>query len=108
MSPRASAVRRSISFRADSTPGSRRPLPSRRSVCTEHLRIRKSGNGGAAGRVKWIEHLGDQNHLHVTIGDTDVVTLCDRNASLAVGDIVDVELTSPLFFAADGERVRAN
>jgi multiple sugar transport system ATP-binding protein len=77
-------------------------------VRTEHLRIRKSANGGAAGRVKWIEHLGDQNHLHVTIGDTEVVTLCDRNASLAVGDTVDVELTRPLFFAADGERVRAD
>jgi hypothetical protein len=37
-----------------------------------------------------------------------VVTLCDRNASLAVGDTVGVELTRPLFFAADGERVRAD
>src|SRR5437667_6311467 len=36
-------------------------------VRTEHVRIRKGANGGGAGRVKWIEHLGDQNHLHVTI-----------------------------------------
>ena len=77
-------------------------------VRTEHMRIRKSANGHAAGRVKWIEHLGDQNHLHVSIADTEVVTLCDRNAGLAVGDSVDVELTAPLFFAANGERVRAN
>jgi len=76
-------------------------------VRTEHVRIRKSANGRAVGRVKWIEHLGDQNHLHVTINDTDVVTLCDRDTGLAVGDTVDVELTAPLFFAADGERVRA-
>ncbi len=77
-------------------------------VRTEHLRIRKSPNGSAIGRVKWIEHLGDQNHLHVTIADKEVVTLCDRDAGLAVGDGVDVELTAPLFFAANGERVRAN
>ena len=83
------------------------PMSSRRAeaatigVRTEHVRIRKSANGGAVGRVKWIEHLGDQNHLHVTIADTEVVTLCDRNAGLAVGDAVDVELTAPLFFAAE-------
>jgi multiple sugar transport system ATP-binding protein len=77
-------------------------------VRTEHVRIRKSANGHAVGRVKWIEHLGDQNHLHVMIADTEVVTLCDRDAGLAVGDTVDVELTAPLFFAANGERVRGN
>jgi multiple sugar transport system ATP-binding protein len=77
-------------------------------VRTEHVRIRKGANGGAAGRVKWIEHLGDQNHLHVTIADTDVVTLCDRDAGITVDDTVDVQLTAPLFFAANGDRVRAN
>jgi multiple sugar transport system ATP-binding protein len=76
-------------------------------VRTEHVRIRRSANGSAVGRVKWIEHLGDQNHLHVTIADTDVVTLCDRDVGVVVGDAVDVELTAPLFFAANGERVRA-
>jgi multiple sugar transport system ATP-binding protein len=75
-------------------------------VRTEHTRIRKSANGSAAGRVRWIEHLGDQNHLHVTVADTDVVTLCDRDAGLAVGDLVDVELAAPLFFDANGDRVR--
>ena len=33
---------------------------------TEHLRSRKAANGEADGEVDWIEHLGDQNHLHVT------------------------------------------
>ncbi len=75
-------------------------------VRTEHVRIRKSVNGSAVGRGKWIEHLGDQNHLHVMIADTEVVTLCDRNAGLAVGDAVDVDLTAPLFFAAGGQRLR--
>src|SRR4029453_8637270 len=77
-------------------------------VGTEHGRIPTRPNGSAVGRVKWIEHLGDQNHLHVTIADTDVVTLCDRDAGFVVGDAVDVELSAPLFFAANGERVRAN
>jgi multiple sugar transport system ATP-binding protein len=75
-------------------------------VRTEHVRIRKSVNGSAVGRVKWIEHLGDQNHLHVMIAETEVVTLCDRNAGLAVGDAVDMDFTAPLFFAASGERLR--
>src|SRR5438045_9599442 len=75
-------------------------------VRTEHLRIRKSANGNATGRVKWIEHLGDPNHLHVMIAETLVVTLCDRNAGLAVGDAVDIVVTAPLFFAASGERLR--
>jgi multiple sugar transport system ATP-binding protein len=75
-------------------------------VRTEHTRIRKSANGSADGRVKWIEHLGDQNHLHVTMADLDVVTLCDRDAGLAVGDAVEVELAKPLFFDANGDRVR--
>jgi multiple sugar transport system ATP-binding protein len=75
-------------------------------VRTEHVRIRKSAIGNAVGRVKWIEHLGDQNHLHVMIGETEVVTLCDRNAALAVGDAVDFDLTVPLFFAENGERLR--
>ena len=75
-------------------------------VRTEHVRIRRSANGGASGRVKWIEHLGDQNHLHVTIADTDVVTLCDRDAGLAVGDAVNVDLEAPLYFDASGHRVR--
>jgi multiple sugar transport system ATP-binding protein len=75
-------------------------------VRTEHVSIRRSVNGHATGRVKWIEHLGDQNHLHVMIAETEVVTLCDRDADLAVGDAVDVELTAPLFFDASGERLR--
>ena len=61
----------------------------------------------APARVKWVEHLGDQNHLHVMIADTEVVTLCDRNAGLAVGDAVDIEFPAPLFFAASGDACAA-
>jgi multiple sugar transport system ATP-binding protein len=73
-------------------------------VRTEHLRIRRSETG--VGRVKRIEHLGDQNHLHVTLADTDVVVLTDPDEGLNVGDCVVLELTAPLYFGADGTRLR--
>ena len=76
-------------------------------VRTEHVRIRKSSDGPAMGRVTWIEHLGDQSHLHVAVADTDVVTLGDPDTGLAVGDAVELEMVAPLFFDARGERVRA-
>ena len=78
-------------------------------VRTEHVRIRKSADrkpdGSAVGRVKWIEHLGDRNHLHVTVAGAEVVTLGDPDAGLAVGDAVELELVAPLFFDASGARV---
>jgi multiple sugar transport system ATP-binding protein len=74
---------------------------------TEHLRIVKSEGAAAHGRVKWIEHLGDQNHLHVVIDAHEVVTLADPDSGLAVGDEVGVSLVRPLFFDAQGERVAA-
>lgn len=74
-------------------------------VRTEHLRFRRSANGAARGKVTWIERLGDQNHLHVAIGDRDVVSLTDPDSGLAVGDMVSVEVDRPLFFAEDGRRI---
>jgi multiple sugar transport system ATP-binding protein len=50
-------------------------------VRTEHLRITRAVNGGAKGKVTWIEHLGDRNHLHVRIGDTEVVTSATKSRS---------------------------
>jgi multiple sugar transport system ATP-binding protein len=76
-------------------------------VRTEHVRIRKAVNGSAVGRVQRIEHLGDQSHLHVAVGDTVVVTIGDPETRLAPGDHVDVEMVAPLFFDARGDRVRA-
>ena len=76
-------------------------------VRTEHVRIRKSANGTAGGRVRWIEHLGDQSHVHVTVADTEVVTLHNADNGLAVGDAVDMEMVAPLFFDTRGERVRS-
>ncbi|MBV8407415.1 MAG: ABC transporter ATP-binding protein [Alphaproteobacteria bacterium] len=74
-------------------------------VRTEHVRIRKANDGGALGTVSWIEHLGDQDHLHVAIGERDFVTLSDADAGLGVGDPVAIEVMRPLFFDAAGRRV---
>ena len=35
---------------------------------TEHLRSRRRKGGARPRPVAWIEHLGDQNHLHLTVG----------------------------------------
>ena len=61
----------------------------------------------AKGRVAWIEHLGDRNHLHVRIGETEVVTLADPDAGLNVGDDVAIEVVRPLYFDESGDRVKA-
>jgi multiple sugar transport system ATP-binding protein len=74
---------------------------------TEHLRIAKAVNGAAIGKVDWIEHLGDQNHLHVSVGNHKLVTLADPSSDLASGDTVSLAFVNPLFFDAAGGRVRA-
>jgi len=74
-------------------------------VRTEHVRIRKAENGCALGTVSWIEHLGDQDHLHIALGERDFVTLSDADSGLSVGDPVAIEVTRPLFFDAAGRRV---
>src|SRR5689334_7247108 len=42
---------------------------------TEHFRVAKAANGGSHATVDWIEHLGDQNHLHVSVGGHKLVTV---------------------------------
>jgi multiple sugar transport system ATP-binding protein len=84
------------------------PAPSNAATIgarTEHLRIRKAANGSADGKVTWVEHLGDQNHLHLSVAGRDVVTLTNTDAELSVGDAVTVELSQPMFFGPDGARL---
>jgi multiple sugar transport system ATP-binding protein len=76
-------------------------------VRTEHLKISKSSGGTAKGKVTWIEHLGDRNHLHIKVGDNDVVTLADPDAGLGVGDDVAIEVAQPLYFDGNGNRIAA-
>ncbi|AZV18280.1 MULTISPECIES: ABC transporter ATP-binding protein [unclassified Mesorhizobium] len=72
---------------------------------TEHLSIAKAANGHADGVVDWVEHLGDQNHLHVTVGTKKLVTLTDPDTDLAQGDKVVIRYRAPLYFGADGQRL---
>ena len=72
---------------------------------TEHVRIAKAMNGSAIGKVAWIEHLGDQNHLHLTVGEKKLVTLVDPAIDLEKGDGVSIELVDPLYFDASGNRL---
>ncbi|TIN24978.1 MAG: ABC transporter ATP-binding protein [Mesorhizobium sp.] len=72
---------------------------------TEHLAIEKATNGHADGVVDWVEHLGDQNHLHVTVGTKKLVTLTDPDTDLAQGDRVVIRYRAPLYFGADGQRL---
>jgi multiple sugar transport system ATP-binding protein len=69
---------------------------------TEHVRLLRARSEDAVGVVEWIEHLGDQNHLHLTVGKHKLVTLVDPTADLGVGDAVTVEFDNPLFFDRGG------
>ncbi|HEV8390861.1 MAG TPA: ABC transporter ATP-binding protein [Dongiaceae bacterium] len=88
-------------FPAHPAPAGPRTIGAR----TEHVGIARA-NGGAHAKVEWIEHLGDQNHLHLAIGGHKLVTLVDPAVELSVGDAVDIALHRPLYFGADGERIR--
>jgi multiple sugar transport system ATP-binding protein len=72
---------------------------------TEHLAIARATNGNADGTVDWVEHLGDQNHLHVTVKDRKLITLTDTDTPLKKGDGVTIRYRSPLFFDEAGNRI---
>ncbi|WEX75451.1 ABC transporter ATP-binding protein [Sinorhizobium numidicum] len=71
---------------------------------TEHLEIATSAVGNA--EVDWIEHLGDQNHLHIRVKGHKIVTLADPYLSVSPGDRINLTLRQPLYFGMDGERLR--
>ena len=75
-------------------------------VRTEHLRITKAASGAAVGTVEWIEHLGDQSHLHIAVGEHRITSLVAADAPFAKGDRVEMGLSHPLYFDASGSRVR--
>ena len=64
-------------------------------VRTEHAHISKANGRRASGRVKWVEHLGDQI-ICVDLGERDFVTLADPDSGLGPGDEVAIALTDPL------------
>ncbi len=73
---------------------------------TENIRIEKANGSGATGTVEWVEHLGDQNHLHLSVGEQRIVTLASPDSDLGPGDRVKLSVVRPLFFDAAGNRLR--
>jgi len=76
-------------------------------IRTEHLRIAKANGGGLVGRVHRIEHLGDQNHVHLEYKSQMLVTLADPDQPLEAGQDVELQLIQPLYFDASGRRIAA-
>ena len=71
---------------------------------TEHIAIAQA-NGAANGHVDWVEHLGDQKHLHLLCGERKLVSLANPLAPFEAGDKVSLTLRAPLFFDAAGNRI---
>ena len=76
-------------------------------IRTEHLRIAKANGSGITGRVHRIEHLGDQNHVHLEYRGQTLVTLADPHQPLEAGQDVELRLVNPLYFDAAGRRLAA-
>jgi len=75
-------------------------------VRTEHLAISAPGNGrDANATIDWVEHLGDQKHLHLTCKGKKLVLLADPSAPYRSGEPVRLSLEKPLYFGADGRRI---
>ena len=76
-------------------------------IRTEHLQIAKANGGRIIGRVHRVEHLGDQNHVHLQYRDQMLVTLADPHQPLEAGQEVELKLLQPLYFDASGRRIAA-
>ena len=73
---------------------------------TEHIRISAGDGRGPRAQVHWVEHLGDQNHLHLSVGEQRIVTLASPDSELGPGDQVKLSVVRPLYFDAAGNRLR--
>jgi multiple sugar transport system ATP-binding protein len=76
-------------------------------IRTEHLRIAAANGGGIVGKVHRVEHLGDQNHVHLEYRGQTLVTLADPHQPLEAGQAVELQLVHPLYFDAAGRRIAA-
>jgi multiple sugar transport system ATP-binding protein len=72
---------------------------------TEHIRIFAAERPGPRARVHWVEHLGDQNHVHLKLDTHSLVTLADPAQQLKAGDQVTLEFKQPLYFDQAGNRI---
>jgi multiple sugar transport system ATP-binding protein len=89
-------------------PGSPRPKGvATIGVRTEHLTIGETNGPRLVGRVHRVERLGDQNHVHLDYCGQALVTLADPHRPLTPGQEIELTLDDPLYFDADGRRLRA-
>jgi multiple sugar transport system ATP-binding protein len=72
---------------------------------TEHIRISSADRPGPRAEVHWVEHLGDQNHVHLKLATHSLVTLADPIQPLKAGDQVSLEFAEPLYFDHGGKRI---
>src|ERR1700722_1393361 len=75
---------------------------------TEHIRISSADRPGPLAEVHWVEHLGDQNHVHLKLATHSLVTLADPVQELKAGDQVSLQFAEPLYFDQAGNRVGAD
>ncbi len=61
---------------------------------------------GVETRITRIEHLGDQSRLHLHLDGHDIVTLTDAHTQLKPGDSLAIRPEAPLYFDANGARIR--
>jgi len=76
-------------------------------IRTEHLQIASRIGGALVGRVHRIEHLGEQNHVHLEYRGRTMITLADPHQPLQAGEEVELRLRHPLYFDAAGRRIPA-
>jgi multiple sugar transport system ATP-binding protein len=72
---------------------------------TEHMDLVPDEGGPA--RVARIEHLGNENHLHLELAGHRLVTLASPEQRWAPGRRARIELRRPLYFDASGSRIDA-
>jgi multiple sugar transport system ATP-binding protein len=72
---------------------------------TEHILIETVTAKSANATIDWIEHLGDQIHLHMIAKDKKIVSLADPFSPFKAGDAVKLSLKAPMFFDAAGARI---
>ena len=94
--------------------GHRRPAGRARasgrapSMSASRRRRTANGHARAIGTVTWVEHLGDQDHLHIALGDQDFVTLSDPDSGLQRGDpVVDRVRAPAVLRRGPGARIAA-
>ncbi|PTX57395.1 carbohydrate ABC transporter ATP-binding protein (CUT1 family) [Litoreibacter ponti] len=61
---------------------------------------------GLEAEVQRVEHLGDQNRLHLKLGSHAITTIADPATDYAPGAHIKIAPRNPLYFDAAGNRIR--